>query len=46
MVTRIGLLLSLAWVVTLTDPIFTIIGRDTYRAGLIPSWLTCGKRTW
>jgi predicted tellurium resistance membrane protein TerC len=28
MLTRIGLLLSLAWVMTLTEPIFTIIGRE------------------
>src|SRR5687767_7483070 len=35
MLTRIGLLLSLAWVMTLTDPLFTIIGRDISGRDLI-----------
>ena len=35
MVTRIGLLLSLAWVMTLTEPIFTIIGREISGRDLI-----------
>ena len=35
MLTRIGLLLSLAWVMTLTEPIFTIIGREISGRDLI-----------
>ena len=35
MLTRIGLLLSLAWVMTLTDPLFTLIGRDISGRDLI-----------
>jgi predicted tellurium resistance membrane protein TerC len=35
MLTRIGLLLSLAWVMTLTDPIFTILGREISGRDLI-----------
>src|SRR5918997_2688572 len=35
MLTRIGLLLSLAWVMTLTDPLFTILGREISGRDLI-----------
>src|SRR5918997_3454033 len=35
MLTRIGLLLSLAWVMTLTEPLFTIIGREISGRDLI-----------
>src|SRR5688572_10648694 len=35
MLTRIGLLLSLAWVMTLTDPLFTIVGREISGRDLI-----------
>jgi predicted tellurium resistance membrane protein TerC len=35
MLTRIGLLLSLAWVMTLTDPLFTIVGREVSGRDLI-----------
>src|SRR5918997_4208368 len=35
MITRIGLLLSLAWVMTLVDPLFTIIGREISGRDLI-----------
>jgi predicted tellurium resistance membrane protein TerC len=35
MLTRIGLLLSLTWVMTLTDPIFTIVGREISGRDLI-----------
>ena len=35
MLTRIGLLLSLAWVMTLTDPIVTIVGREISGRDLI-----------
>src|SRR5688500_19059619 len=35
MLTRIGLLLSLAWVMTLVDPLFTIIGREISGRDLI-----------
>jgi predicted tellurium resistance membrane protein TerC len=35
MLTRIGLLLSLAWVMTLTEPIFSIIGREISGRDLI-----------
>ena len=39
MLTRIGLLLSLAWIMTLTEPLFSILGeevsgRDPILAGL------------
>lgn len=35
MLTRVGLLLSLAWVMTLVDPLFTIIGREVSGRDLI-----------
>jgi len=35
MITRIGLLLSLAWVMTLVDPLFTIVGREISGRDLI-----------
>src|SRR5687767_10155290 len=35
MLTRIGLLLSLAWVMTLTDPLFSILGREISGRDLI-----------
>ena len=35
MLTRIGLLLSLAWVMTLTDPLFTVVGREISGRDLI-----------
>ena len=35
MLTRIGLLLSLAWVMTLTDPLFTLVGREVSGRDLI-----------
>jgi predicted tellurium resistance membrane protein TerC len=35
MITRIGLLLSLAWVMTLTDPLVTIVGREISGRDLI-----------
>jgi predicted tellurium resistance membrane protein TerC len=35
MLTRIGLLLSLAWVMTLVDPLFTIVGREISGRDLI-----------
>jgi len=35
MATRIGLLLSLAWVMTLTEPLFTIVGREISGRDLI-----------
>ena len=35
MLTRIALLLSLAWIMTLTDPLFTIIGREVSGRDLI-----------
>ena len=35
MITRIGLLLSLAWVMTLVDPIFTLLGREISGRDLI-----------
>ena len=35
MLTRIGLLLSLAWVMTLTDPLFTLVGREISGRDLI-----------
>ena len=35
MLTRIGLLLSLAWVMTLVDPLFTIVGKDISGRDLI-----------
>ena len=35
MVTRIGLLLSLAWIMTLTEPLFSIVGREVSGRDLI-----------
>src|ERR671915_1363031 len=35
MLTRIGLLLSLAWVMTLVEPLFTIVGREISGRDLI-----------
>jgi predicted tellurium resistance membrane protein TerC len=35
MLTRIGLLLSLAWIMTLTEPLFTVIGREISGRDLI-----------
>ena len=35
MITRIGLLLSLAWIMTLTEPLFTAIGREISGRDLI-----------
>ena len=35
MITRIGLLLSLAWIMTLTEPLFTMIGREISGRDLI-----------
>ncbi len=35
MITRIGLLLSLAWVMTLTEPLFTILGKEISGRALI-----------
>src|SRR5688500_116495 len=35
MLTRIGLLLSLAWIMTLVEPLFTIVGREISGRDLI-----------